>query len=138
MLHDSSSDIPLSLLFYNSFTYEVKKIFNKIMSPEIPWIKLPNTASGFFLLLHTGLLFFWLFNKSDSTISILLPISISGLVVGFIMHYFVGPYLPREHDEFVSLKPVIICWIIAIFVYYILYLNILGYVQPPLANGWMQ
>lgn len=113
----------LSVLSYNSITYTIKKIFCKNMS-DIPWIKLPNSASGFFLVLHVGLLFFWLYNRLDSNcnpISILLPVSISGLIVGFIMYYWVEEYYVNisEYEYRSSSFPYWSVWFIALFFYFL-------------------
>lgn len=110
----------------------------------MPWIKLPNRFSGFFLVLHTGLLFFWLYNRlisNSDPISILLPVSISGLIVGCFMHYFVGNYLDiqreyrRESDIFNS---TIKYWFFAIIVYIILISIISKSMQPVVPTPWMQ
>ena len=112
--------------------------------PEIiPSVKLPNSPSGFVLLIHTGLLFFWLYNRSDSSLSYLKPLSISGIVVGLIMYYFVGSYLDNEFEKRGNYSEIfgsaIIFWIITIFAYIILYFILNWFMQPPslpLTNGW--
>jgi hypothetical protein len=112
------------------------------MSTEVPSIKLPNSASGFFLLIHTVLLFYWLYNRLDST-SYLLPLSISGMAVGWIMYYFVGTHLDielkegRSHSEIFD--SAITYWFLAIVAYVILYFLlkfIIFIMQPPAPTAW--
>lgn len=114
------------------------------MSTEVqPWIKLPNYSSGYFLVLHTGLLFFWLYSRlisNSNPLSYLLPVSISGIIVGWIMHYFVGNYLDnkriKNEDNVLFLS--IVFWVVAIIVYAILIQSIFSWMQPPKSTAWMQ
>jgi len=113
------------------------------MSPEVPSIKLPNSPFGYFLLLHTGLLFFWLYNRLDSAISILLPISISGILVGWVMQYLVGGYLEFKWEEenknsSEKFSSAISYWIVAIVAYIILFLIISYLMQPVTQSPWMK
>lgn len=65
------------------------------MSTEVPWNKLPNSFSGFFLTFNLALFFiFWLYNiDSNCKISSkILIISIIGIIIGVIMFYLVDPY----------------------------------------------
>ncbi len=112
------------------------------MSPEVPTIKLPNSPFGYFLLLHTGLLFFWLYNRADSSISILLPLSISGIVVGWFRNYFVGGYLNNQLENGGNYSDIYNSanrWSIIAIILYILIFSILNsQMQPPISNQWIR
>jgi len=91
------------------------------MSPYLP--KLPTSSSGFFLALHLGILSFWFYSTIDSKcapISTLLPFSISGIIVGFLMHYWVDDYYSNVSEfEYGDLPPYWVVWIFALLIYFI-------------------
>lgn len=75
------------------------------MSPEVPWVKLPDSFFGLFLTIHLGLFIFGLYNL-DSNCNIsskILPISIIGIIIGVIMFYRADPYykdIQRKMTEY--------------------------------------
>lgn len=113
------------------------------MPTVVPSIKLPDELAGYVLLLHTGFLFFWLYsrlNSNYSQISNLLPISISGIIVGCFMYYIMGHhfYIERQENKteseiFGSAK---IYWFFAFIAYLILYFVISELMQPPVQTAW--
>ena len=64
------------------------------MTPQMPWIKLPDRFSGFFLIFQVGLFIVWFYDRSSGSsnpIPGLFLISFIGMIVGLAMYYWVMP-----------------------------------------------